>query len=119
MATPSRVGTVSPASAATRYGPTVGYADASTSTSQESVDLSAYEGTYVLIWGESADHYCAFAENSSVSMDVDAAALGTAAVPFPVASGAAGAVEFVVPRKRTVLLYRTISGSGTLRVLPT
>ncbi len=105
---------VSAAEAHTVESPVEGFCDASTSTSVEYVDLSSYEGGYVTITVETEDHYIAFGPTNSFTMDVDAATVGTNYVAFPVATGEK--FHCVVHPDNAFLGYRTISGTGIIRV---
>ena len=119
MTAPSRA-TADPQNALSVAGPTVGFCDASTSTTTEYVDLSDYVDRYVTITCETANHYVCFVANDSATLDTDAASLGTENVVFPVIAvdnGGQG-VPFVVPKAKPFLAYRTISSTGLLRVHP-
>lgn len=117
MADP-KAGVVTNAEALSVPGATVGFCDADVSTTEETVDLSAYGSRYVKIYSLDADILFSFMETSTGSLDTGAAAVGTAGVPDAIATGAAGVMR-VVPKKAPHLRYRTVTGSGaTLRVIP-
>lgn len=106
---------VSAAEANTIEAPTVGFADVSTSTSVEYVDLSDYAGGYVTISCETDTHYIAFGPSNSFTMDVDAAAVGTNYVAFPVTTSEK--FSCVVHADNPFMAYRTLtSGAAIIRV---
>lgn len=108
---------VTESEARTVKGATVGFCDATTSTTTEYVDLSEWAGRYVKIYCETSDHYFCFGAATGFTMDVDAAAVGTLYVPDRVDAGGAG-THVVIPRNKPWLGYRTVSGAGVIRVLP-
>lgn len=116
MATPN-TDTVADAHARSVTGPTVGFCDATTTTTDESVDLSAWAGRYVEIYCEGDDHYVCFSASSAETIETGAQAVGTAAVPIRIYVGQAG-VHRLVPRKATFLIYRAVAGTGVIRVVP-
>lgn len=117
MATPNR-NNVADAHARSVMGGQVGWADVTTSTSEETVDLSAWAGLYVLIECEIDDHYFAFMADAATALDTDAAAVGTVGVPEIVHTGSEGKHR-VVPEDRPILRYRTlVSAAASLRVIP-
>lgn len=95
-------------------GPTQGFCDATTSTTTEYVDLSDWIGRPIRITCETADHYISFGDVTSFTMDVDAATLGSEYVAMPVTTTAG--YDCVVPTGHPFLGYRTISGTGIIRV---
>lgn len=97
-------------------GPTQGWADASTSTTEEYIDLSAWRGHYVTIEAETVDHYIAFTTAASGTIVTGAAAtVGTALVPRTVVAGQS--IDVVVPKGAPFLVYRTVSATGLLRAV--
>lgn len=95
-------------------GPSVGFADVATSTTDESADLSDWAGTYVTIEAFTGDHFFAFSDVTGDTIHTTAAVVGTAMVPRTVKEGTS--VDVVVPRGRPFLTYRTVTGAGVLRV---
>ena len=112
MAAPKN-STVAAAAAQSVQGPTVGFADVTTTTSVESVDLSAWADRYVTIACEDEDHYICFGTTISLS----AGAVGTAGIPRRITKDNEGR-DFVVPRNAATLYYRAVSGTGKIRVSP-
>lgn len=116
MAAPNR-GTVSEAAARSIVGPTVGWSDASTSTTDEEIDLSAWAGRYVRIEVYTADHYICFTDTSGSAITTGVAAtVGTVMVPWTIAAG--DSIQCVVPTSATILVYRTTAATGGIRVSP-
>lgn len=108
---------VAPGQAQSVQGATVGFCDATTSVSDERVDLSTWAGRYVKIYCESADHYFCFSASDTETIETGAQVVGTLAVADRVDQGGQG-VHVVVPVNAPILVYRTVSGAGVLRVLP-
>lgn len=97
-------------------GPTQGWCDASTSTSDETIDLSVWAGHYITLEAETADCYVAFTNDATDTIVTGVAAtVGTAMVPRTVSVGVA--VDVVVPKGASIMVYRTVSGTGVLRAV--
>ena len=121
--------TVSDGEARSVHGPRFGFCDATTTTAQEYVDLSAYKGKYIKIVAAMADHWVCFGVNATFTMDIDAAAMvaaapgnGHAYVTFAdsvaerVKADDLNGIEVVVPVDAPFLSYRTVSATGEIRV---
>lgn len=113
MADPS-IRSISEGRSRVNQPPTVGYSD-DTSTSQETVDLSSWEGQVVRIQVIDQVHYVAFMADASTVLDLDDAALGTVGVPIEIAAGASE--FFVVPKDRPFLRYAAKASTGRIRVI--
>lgn len=100
--------------------PTEGWADVTTTTTSEEVNLSAYGRRYVYIEATGDDHYIIFTNTSGQAIVTGTAAtVGTAAVPRLVPVGAGRGISVVVPEKYSIMRYRAVSGTGALRVTRT
>lgn len=104
-------------------GPSEGWADVTTSTTAESIDLSIYAGMYVEIQVEDQAHYVAFVESAATALATGAAgtvssgALTAAAAAVPRKIPADGSIHRVVPAGAPILKYATLTGTGKIRVL--
>lgn len=99
-------------------GPQVGWADASLSDTQKTVDLSDWAGRYVIIEPEGENVKFCFMADTSTTLDTNAASVGTVGVPERVFDGQPGKHR-VVPPARPILRYvAESSGTHTLRVIP-
>lgn len=96
-------------------GPTVGWCDATTSTSDENVSMSAWAGHYITIEAITADHYIAFSDDPAETIETGAASVNTLAVPRTIPAGQS--IDVVVPKGSYYLIYRTVSGTGILRAV--
>lgn len=121
--------TTSDGEARTVHGPRFGFCDATTSTTQEYIDLSAYKGKYIKIVVATVDHWVCFGTSASFTMDIDAAAMVAAApgnghgyvtfadsVAERVKADDLNGIEVVVPPDAPFLSYRTVSATGEIRV---
>lgn len=121
--------TASDGEARTVHGPRFGFCDTSTSTTAEYLDLSAYKGKYIKIVVSTVDHWVCFGVNATFTMDTDAAAMVAASVnnghPFVtfadsvaerVKADDLNGIEVVVPVEAPFLAYKTVSGTGEIRV---
>jgi len=103
-----------PSASAARQMPTLGLADVSTSTTQESLDLSQLAGRYVEIFVD-VDTYVAGDTDGTGSITLLAATTPTNLVPAIAYAGVPNA--YVVPEDKPFLLYQTLAGSGFIRVV--
>lgn len=116
----TRFPTVADGAARSIAGPTEGWADVTTSTTDEYVNLELYAGRYVTIEATSADHFVLFINESdfekATPTTITTGAVATVGDPCPRTVVAGTSIDVVVPSGRTVLVYRTVSGTGKLRV---
>lgn len=112
------VDAVDDGSARSVQGPTVGFCDATVTSTEERVDLTLYGGRYVTIYFEGDDGYIAFAATNVATIVVTAQAMGTVGVPLRVYQGVPAHV--VVPKAAPFLCFRSVGAGGTvvIRVLP-
>lgn len=108
---------VSISAAASVVGPTVGFCDATTSTTDEDVDLTEWAGRYVDIYCETEDHYVYFADATGGAAVLTAQSVGTVAIPARINKAGEGK-GFVVPKEAPFLTYRAVTGTGIIRVIP-
>ena len=95
-------------------GPTVGFADVTTSTSDENVDLSTWKGRYVEITTTTAAHYILFDSDGTTTIETGAGAVGDTDIPGIIAADSSK--HMIVPVSNPFLIYRTVSGTGEIRV---
>ena len=96
--------------------PTEGWADATTTTTPENIDLTAWAGSYITIECETDDHYVLFDTDGSTTIQAGAqATVGSGDVPRTIYSGAPNP-PMVVPPGKPFLVYRAVAATGTLRV---
>lgn len=113
-----KVTTVSQAAADSVQGSQGGFCDATTSTSEEGLDLSAFAGRYVKIYCETVDHYYTFAPSGVTGvLDETAKSTYTDYVVDRLEFGARGTHE-IVPREKPVLRFKAVSGTGKIRIIP-
>ena len=96
--------------------PGPGFADVTTTQTDEDVDLSAYAGMYVRVQVYGDDHYVSFQEATGGSNSTAANALDSSGLfqddDIPEIIEANHYRDYVVPRKRPFLTYRSISTTG-------
>lgn len=111
--TNSKNPSVSDGHARSVVGNQVGFSEDSDGTT-DTVDLSLWQGRYVTIQAETADHYVAWGATAG-TIDVDDATAGTALVGRLLPAG--GEHSCIVPPGAPVFHWRTTTGTGRVRVL--
>lgn len=96
--------------------PGPGFADVTTTTTDEVVDLTQYAGVYVRIQVTGDDHYVSFQEATGGTNSTAANALDASGFfqddDIPEIIPANEYRDYVVPRKRPFLTYRSVSTTG-------
>ncbi len=138
MATRTNFPTASSGAADSIAAPTIGWCS-TTSTTDAHLDLGrtpdhddalrgvGFDGSYITLEAETEDCYVLFSDNIAETIDVDASVgtvtvegsrniLTTAAIDVPrtIYAGVPNP-PMLVPRGKTVMIYRTGSGTGLLR----
>ena len=101
--------------------PQCGFSVATTGVSA-SKDLSRWIDRYIRISCETAAHYVVFAATdvtvSTYMVVTSATGVNTLGVPDEIDIGGAGAVYYVVPKGKPLVIFRTKSGAGRIRIRP-
>ena len=110
--------TVSDGAARSVAGPSSGgFADITTSTTDEAADLEDFVGHYVYIEGEIEDHWIGFSDDIAATIDITANTVADDdLVPRGVPAGLGSGIHVVVTRRYCI--YRGVAGAGaaTLRI---